>query len=449
MHKVNSQNDFTNLVFEKSIKNISSKKYFKDSNLFTGHCQIDNKLYVIIKNEIDYEDVDEIVNNIYNTNFLDLNIDMDQVEKTFKNFTRLFIDKFLCKISESYNLKSVKKNDLFKVNFKIDDKEILKTFEEIEQMNEIRTFARMTQDMPPNILTADKFSSMYKNKLDKFKDLKITIFDEKELAKKNMNLILAVNGGSPNKPRVMIVEYNGNPSSKEKLALVGKGITFDSGGYSLKNWKKMQMMKYDMCGAAVVTSVMESLAINKPKINVVSIACLTDNLIGSKQTVTDSVITSHNGITVEIQNTDCEGRLVLADGVSYAVKELNATNVITIATLTGAVSQALGYEFTGVMTNNNAFLNDFHNLTINSTERFWKLPLSRINTKNQYHSKIADIWNEAPSSAGGASNGAAFVELFVEKKPFLHFDISGTAGGKDRSATGVMVSTLIEYINKK
>ncbi|XP_023226527.1 uncharacterized protein LOC111627189 [Centruroides sculpturatus] len=166
-----------------------------------------------------------------------------------------------------------------------------------------------------------------------------------------MNLLLAVNAGSPVEPRLVVVEYSGAPESPEKIALVGKGITFDSGGYSLKPSNFQSGMKFDMSGAAAVCAVMKALAELGPAVNVVAIACLTDNRIGKTATLVESVVQSLSGKFVEIEDTDAEGRLVLADGISYAIKFKNASEIIDVATLTGAASRALGPWFTGMMAN--------------------------------------------------------------------------------------------------
>ncbi|XP_035205633.1 probable cytosol aminopeptidase [Stegodyphus dumicola] len=157
-----------------------------------------------------------------------------------------------------------------------------------------------------------------------------------------MGLLLAVNAGSNKEARFIIIEYLGNPSSKEKLGLVGKGITFDSGGYSLKSSDFMINMKFDMSGAAVVTGVMYGLSCLKPNINVIAVAGLTDNRIGQNATLVESVVKSLSGKYVEIGDTDAEGRLVLADGISYLVEKANVDKVISVATLTGSCRRTLG-----------------------------------------------------------------------------------------------------------
>ncbi|CAH1756421.1 12380_t:CDS:2 [Entrophospora sp. SA101] len=259
------------------------------------------------------------------------------------------------------------------------------------------------ENSPPNKLHAKEFAEHVKDKFSKFQNVKVEILDKKQIEKNKMGLLLAVNAGSHHEPRVVILRYQGNSKSKDILGLVGKGITFDSGGYDLKPSSYLQCMKFDMSGAAVVCASFLALIKQKPKINVVAVACLTENVIGGHATLTESVITSMSGKSVEINNTDAEGRLVLADGITYAIKKEKATKIITVATLTGAVVAALGENFT-------------------------ELPILLENTESlKKNTTIADISNISSNRYMGASNGAAFLQEFVEKLPFIHCDIAGTA----------------------
>ena len=230
-------------------------------------------------------------------------------------------------------------------------------------------WARNLQDSPPNKLHAKEFAEAVKDKFNKFKNIEVEILDKKIIEKNKMGLLLAVNAGSHHEPRVVILRYFGDKKNKKNiLGLIGKGITFDSGGYNLKPSSSLQCMKFDMSGAAVVCASFLALAQEKPKINVVAVACLTENAIGGHATLTESVITSMSGKTVEINNTDAEGRLVLADGITYAVKKEKVTKIITAATLTGACVLALGENTTGVMTNNQEFYQQFSQAVQKSQE---------------------------------------------------------------------------------
>ena len=179
-------------------------------------------------------------------------------------------------------------------------------------------------------------------------NVKVTVLNKKEIEQQKMSLFLSVNMGSGYEPRLVVIEYNGDPKSKEKIALVGKGITFDSGGYNLKGSQHILRMKFDMSGAAISAAVLKGVIEQKPKVNVVAVLPLTDNKISSFGQTPDSIWTSMSGKTVEVNNTDAEGRLILADAITYAIKKTNATEIIDIATLTGAIVIALGETYTGV-----------------------------------------------------------------------------------------------------
>jgi leucyl aminopeptidase len=231
-------------------------------------------------------------------------------------------------------------------------------------------FARDLQDASPNKLHAKEFAEIVKSKFAKSKDIQVDILDKKAIEKNKMGLLLAVNAGSHHEPRVVILRYKGNPKGKEILGLIGKGITFDSGGYNLKPSQSLQCMKFDMSGAAIVCATFLALAKKKPKMNIVAVACLTENAIGGHATLTESVATSMNGKTVEINNTDAEGRLVLADGITYAIRKEKVTKIITVATLTGAVVAALGENLTGTLTNDRKFYRELRKAFAKSRERY-------------------------------------------------------------------------------
>ncbi|MCE8163996.1 MAG: leucyl aminopeptidase family protein [Candidatus Moeniiplasma glomeromycotorum] len=308
-------------------------------------------------------------------------------------------------------------------------------------------WARDLQDAPPNKLHAKEFAEAVKNKFNKLKNIEVEILDKQQIEKNKMGLLLAVNAGSHHEPRVVILRYFGDKKNKKNvLGLVGKGITFDSGGYDLKPSSSLQCMKFDMSGAAVVCASFLALAEKKPKLNAVAVACLTENAIGGHATLTESVITSMSEKTIEINNTDAEGRLVLADGITYAIQKEKATKIITVATLTGACVLALGENTTGIMTNNREFYQQFSQASQRSYEKIWELPLFSENTKNlKENTTIADISNISKTRYMGASNGAAFLQEFVENLPFIHCDIAGTAWkSKSKRGTGVLVKTLFE-----
>lgn len=306
---------------------------------------------------------------------------------------------------------------------------------------------RNLQDTPPNLMYPEIFAQDIQKVFEGIDNVKITILDKKAIIENKMGLLLAVANGSHNDPRVVIIEYTGNPNSKEKIGLVGKGITFDSGGYSLKPAASMINMKFDMSGAAIVCSTLLAIAKIKPAINVVAVACLTENRIGGHATLVEAVATAMNGKTVEILNTDAEGRLVLADGITYAIRNNNATKIIDVATLTGAIVVSLGKHATGVFSNNNDFYHQFEQASNLSKERIWRMPIYKENIEEMQCSQIADLANIGKIRDMGSSQAAAFLQEFVEEKPFIHLDIAGTADSDSRGS-GVMVKTLIELLSR-
>ncbi len=273
-------------------------------------------------------------------------------------------------------------------------------------------------DMTPAILAEQATSAA------KSASLEIDVLDEERARKEGMGSFLSVAQGSVQPPKFIVMRYNGDPGSKELLALVGKGITFDSGGISIKPAERMEEMKYDMSGGAAVIATMSALGQLKPKINVVGIVPATENMPGGKATKPGDIVKAMNGKTIEVINTDAEGRLVLADGLCYAAK-LGATKIIDVATLTGAVVIALGHAAAALVSNDDAFAKDFLAVAKPAGERFWQLPYYDDYTA-QMKSDIADLKNTG-GRAAGTLTAAAFLRAFVENTPWIHLDIAGTA----------------------
>lgn len=284
----------------------------------------------------------------------------------------------------------------------------------------------------------------------KFKNVKATIFDKKRLEKEKMGLILAVNRGSKEEPRLIIIEYTGNPKSKEKTVIVGKGVTYDTGGLNLKPTGGMETMKCDMGGAATALGTLLVAAKLKLKTNLSIVIPSTENSISADSYKPGDVYTSYLGKTVEVGNTDAEGRLILADALSFAVKNLKPTQIIDFATLTGAIEIALGNETSGLMSNNDALCDSLIRSTSATFERAWRLPLYE-EYRDQIKSEIADIKNIGGRPAGSIT-AAIFLQEFVDNVPWAHFDIAGTAYLNEnrryhpKFATGTGVRTMVHYL---
>lgn len=281
-----------------------------------------------------------------------------------------------------------------------------------------------------------------------------TVLDEKAIEKKGLGLLKAVGQGSPFPPRLIIMRYIGAPRLRKKTALVGKGITFDSGGQNLKPSGHIETMRQDMAGAAAVLGTMKALLVLKPRINVVGVIAAAHNAIGNDAYFPGDVYASHSGKTVEITNTDAEGRLVLADAFSYVQKTEKPTELVDLATLTGGIIVALGDTVAGLFSNDDALAKALYESGEATGERLWRLPVYE-EFSEVMKSDLADLRNTAKLKKGYASSitGAAFLQEFVRDIPWAHLDIAGTAfnereerGEVPKLATGFGVRLLIDYL---
>lgn len=309
---------------------------------------------------------------------------------------------------------------------------------------------KKTRDMvntPPNDATTDSVAD-YARKIGQENKLKFTLLDEKKLSQLKMGCILAVGKGSKSKPQIAILEYVGNGKEKP-LLLVGKGITFDSGGYNLKPTNYINNMKDDKAGALTVLHAIEAAAKLKLKLNIVAVLAFAENLVSGEAFRPDDILKAYNGMTVEITNTDAEGRLVLADAVAYGVEQYKPKGVVDIATLTGASLYALGYFTTPIVGNNEELVEKVKNAAEQGGERVWQLP-SWEEYGEAMKSDIADIKNATDGPDAGVITGAMFIKNFVGDYPWAHLDIGTTVwskadnGLKQKGATAVCVRTLIE-----
>jgi len=296
--------------------------------------------------------------------------------------------------------------------------------EEGVSVGEAVCYARDLASHPANIVTPEYLADEAR-KIAKKNDLTCTIFTPKELKEKNMNAILGVSQGSKKEPRLIVLEYACGNKQAETIALVGKGLTFDSGGISIKPAKKMEEMKYDMCGAAAVLGTMKIVKQLSPRINVIGVIASAENMPGGAAIKPGDIIKTYSGVTVEIINTDAEGRLVLCDALSYTINSSKPDAVIDIATLTGSVIIALGHFATGMLGNNAALLKKVTAAGKNAGEMVWELPLYPEYDEH-IKSDYADIKNSDGHGAG-AIFGGTFLKRFVGKTPWVHLDIAGTA----------------------
>lgn len=312
-------------------------------------------------------------------------------------------------------------------------------------ISDAQYFCRNLQDRPSSQIYPESFVEEVKKLFADIQDkVSISVLNKEDLKREKMNLLLGVNAGSVREPRLICVEYLNNPTSNEKFAYVGKGITYDSGGMNIKTMNYMRWMKFDMSGAAAVMSTVYALAKNNVKANVVAIGAMTENLPGATAIRPDDIIVSHSGKTVEIDNTDAEGRLVLADALSYAVKKYNATKLVDIATLTGAMVFSLGDTFSGVWATSDRDWNVFEKIAYQSGEYVWRLPLHE-DYRKILDSRIADIANcNSNDRRAGSSSAACFLVEFTHGVDYIHLDVALTTDVKNMGQ-GTMIKTLYNF----
>ncbi len=280
---------------------------------------------------------------------------------------------------------------------------------------------------------------------------KCTVLDGKKMAKLGMNALLGVAKGADNEPKLILLEYR-HPKAVKTIAVAGKGVCFDSGGISIKPAQNMHEMKYDMCGAAAVLCAMMTIAWLRPKVNVIAVVPAVENKTGSRAQTPGDIVRAYNGKTIEVHNTDAEGRLILADAMAYTVDRYKPDTIIDLATLTGACVVALGHCCAGILGNDDALTDGLIKAGEATGDRLWKLPLWD-DYKKQIEGTHADLCNIGPGREAGAIQGAAFIQHFVGDTPWAHLDIAGVAYGvkgvphlSPKHATGFGVRLLVRWI---
>ncbi|MBL8696064.1 MAG: leucyl aminopeptidase [Planctomycetes bacterium] len=312
-------------------------------------------------------------------------------------------------------------------------------------------FARELGDTPGNYATPTALAAAAK-KLAGGR-ISVRVLEEKDMAKHGMGALLGVAQGSAEDAKLILLHYKPKRRAKEKIAVVGKGLTFDTGGISIKPAASMDEMKYDMCGGAAVLGLFHALREMDLPLEVIGLVPSTENMPGGKAYKPGDVLKACNGTTIEVLNTDAEGRLILCDAIAYAEKTYEPDVMVDLATLTGAVVVALGHEMTGVFGNDDATRDAVCDAGNRAGERCWPLPLWDVH-KDQVKSEVADLKNiNSPKDGGGSIAGAAFLAHFVRKAKWVHMDIAGTAwGGRERDylhasgASGMGVRTLVQFL---
>lgn len=315
-------------------------------------------------------------------------------------------------------------------------------------------FARALEDSPANFATP---TDLAKAALELVGDrVECTVLEADDMTRLGMGALLGVAQGSAQAPKLIVLHYKPKAKAKQKIALVGKGLTFDSGGISIKPSAAMDEMKFDMCGGGAVLGTFHALRNMDLPLEVIGLVPATENLPDGKAYKPGDVLTACDGTTIEVINTDAEGRLILCDAIAHAEKHYKPDVIVDLATLTGAVVVALGHEMTGVFANDAELQKVIVDAGERAGERCWPMPLWDVH-RDQVKSDIADLKNiNSPKDGGGSIAGAAFLAHFVKKAKWAHLDIAGTAwGGRERDylhatgASGVGVRLLLEFLETR
>jgi len=463
--------DKKKILTESSIKKINSfldvlKNRKSEDSIFFFDISDKQKCFVIrIKNKFESYWPQECGGNFFshikkNKDVNRINIYADSLDlETGKllDFFSQFIFGFNLK-SYTFNKYKTLKKEIF--NKKIDLKIITTNKDKIENKykyyDAIKEGVFLTRDLvsePPNVLNPKSYVEEIK-KLSKL-GLKIKSYNEKDLKKIGLNALLGVGQGSVNESYLVTIEWNGkNNSSNKPIAFVGKGVCFDTGGISLKPAKFMEEMKYDMAGSAVVVGLLKSLALRKAKVNAVGVVGLVENMPGGNAQRPGDIVKSYSGKTIEVLNTDAEGRLVLADALSFAEKKYKPKFIIDLATLTGAIIISLGEEYAGLFSNNEELSKNIFESSKKVNEKVWRLPLHK-NYDKLIDSTIADVQNINYAGGAGSITAAQFLQRFItEKTAWAHLDIAGMAFSKKAAnlnpggATGFGVRLLNNLIKE-
>ena len=388
-----------------------------------------------------------IINEAKETEY---SVNSDTIPKGYKNIIGHFLHGIKLKSYKFEKYKTKKNKNNISVN--VTGKNIPNHKDQLK-FNSIEEGTFYTRDLvsePGNVLHPDEYAKRIKS-LSKF-GLKIKIYGDKELKKLGMNTLLGVGQGSVRGSYLVTMEWNGSKDKSKPLAFVGKGVCFDTGGISLKPAKFMEDMTYDMAGSAVVVGLMKSLAMRKAKINAVGVVGLVENMPGGNALRPGDILKSYSGKTVEVLNTDAEGRLVLADALTFTEEKFKPKFIVDLATLTGAIIVSLGSEYAGLFSNDDKLSKQLAQSGERVEEKVWRMPLNK-NYDKLINSKNADMQNINYVGGAGSTTAAQFLQRFIlNKTPWAHLDIAGMAfskyGGALNSggATGYGVRLLNKLI---
>ncbi len=377
-------------------------------------------------------------------------LNSDSIPNNIKDYIGYFLHGLKLKSYKFEKYKTKKNKKIISIIVIGKNKPTLKDQTKFRALENGTFYTRDLVSEPGNVLHPDEYAKRI-NSLKKL-GLKINILGEKKLKKLGMNTLLGVGQGSIRGSYLVSIEWNGLKNKSKPLAFVGKGVCFDTGGISLKPAKFMEDMTYDMAGSAVVVGLMKSLALRKAKVNAVGVVGLVENMPGGNAQRPGDIVKSYSGKTVEILNTDAEGRLVLADALTYTEEKFKPKFIIDLATLTGAIIVSLGSEYAGLFSNDDKLSNQLISAGENVEEKVWRMPLNK-NFDKLIDSKNADMQNINYVGGAGSTTAAQFLQRFIlNKTPWAHLDIAGMAFSKyggalnSSGATGYGVRLLNKLI---
>tara|TARA_B100000989_G_scaffold296966_1_gene281424 strand:+ start:219 stop:1676 length:1458 start_codon:yes stop_codon:yes gene_type:complete len=380
-------------------------------------------------------------------------INSDSVVNYNNNFLDHFIHGLKLKSYKFNKYKTKKENRIISINvIGQKNKNFLRNQIKFKALEEGTFYARDLVSEPGNILHPDEYAKRLKSL--KKDGLKVTIFDQNKLKKMGMHSLLGVGMGSVRGSYLVTMEWNGAKKNSQPVSFVGKGVTFDTGGYSLKPARFMEDMTYDMAGSAAVVGLMKCLALRKAKVNAVGVVGLVENMVSGVAQRPGDIVKSYSGKTIEVLNTDAEGRLVLADALTYTEKKFKPKIIVDLATLTGAIIVSLGSEYAGLFSNNDKLSKQILDAGEKVQEKLWRMPLHK-NYDKLINSKNADMQNINYVGGAGSTTAAQFLQRFIlNKTPWAHLDIAGMAfskyGGSLNSsgATGFGVRLLNQLVEE-
>jgi leucyl aminopeptidase len=389
-------------------------------------------ILISIKKKITTSEVEALGAKFYDI-FKDIkqnhfDINSETAKNTLQNFVGYFLHGLRLKsyIFDKYKSKKEKTNLIINILGK--NIPSLKHQIKFQAVENGTFFARDLVSEPGNILHPDEYAKRL-NSLKKI-GLKVNVYDEKKLKKLGMNTLLGVGQGSIRGSYLVTMEWKGKKDNSKPVAFVGKGVCFDTGGISLKPAKFMEDMTYDMAGSATVVGLMKSLALRKARVNAIGVVGLVENMPGGNAQRPGDIVKSYSGKTVEILNTDAEGRLVLADALTYTEEKYKPKFIVDLATLTGAIIVSLGSEYAGLFSNDDKLSNQLIDVGEKTEEKVWRMPLNK-NYDKLIDSKNADMQNINYVGGAGSTTAAQFLQRFIlNKTPWAHLDIAGMAFSK-------------------